>query len=181
MDKSATHKTMTLVAVAAACIATSGCGGFRQAMGVEKVAPDEFRVVTRAPLVMPPDYALRPPRPGDPRPQELRPDGQARAAVFGQDVGGQASGGERALVARAGADAVDPAIRAQVDLEGAALVRKPEGFSDSVITYQGSAQATPGQSEQDRLAAAETVRRATGGATVTIERREGDKSKLPGL
>jgi Protein of unknown function (DUF3035) len=177
----AMNKTMTLVAMAAACAAVSGCGGFRQAIGVEKVAPDEFRVVTRAPLVMPPDYALRPPRPGDPRPQELRPDGQARAAVFGQDVGAQATPGERALVNRAGADAVDPAIRAQVDLEGAALVRKPEGFSDSVINYQGTARPPAGQSEADRLAAEEAVRRATGGAQVTIERREGEKPKLPGL
>jgi hypothetical protein len=175
------QKTATLVAMAAACAALSGCGGFKQAMGVEKVAPDEFRVVTRAPLVMPPDYALRPPRPGDPRPQELRPDGQARAAVFGQDVGAQATAGERALVARAGADAVDPAIRAQVDLEGAALVRKPEGFADSVINYQGAGQPAAGQTEEERLAAAETARRATGGAAVTIERREGDRTKLPGL
>ena len=176
------HKTLTLAAVAVACVAVSGCGGFRQAMGVEKVAPDEFRVVTRAPLVLPPDYALRPPRPGDPRPQELRPDGQARAAVFGQDVGGQATPGERALVNRAGADAVDPAIRAQVDLEGAALVRKPEDFANSVIASQGSTRpSTAAQTEEERLANAETVRRATGGATVTIERREGEKSKLPGL
>lgn len=174
------NKTMTLVAMAAACAAVSGCGGFKQAMGVEKVAPDEFRVVTRAPLVMPPDYALRPPRPGDPRPQELRPDGQARAAVFGQDVGAQATSGERALVARAGADAVDPAIRAQVDLEGAALVRKPEALSDSVINYRGAAAGAPGQTEAERLAAEEAARRATGGAPVTIQRREGE-SKLPGL
>lgn len=176
------QKTITLAALAVACATVSGCGGFSQAIGVEKVAPDEFRVVTRAPLVMPPDYALRPPRPGDPRPQELRPDGQARAAVFGQDVGQQATTGERALVNRAGADAVDPAIRAQVDLEGAALVRKPEAFADQVLGYQGSAAPSPAAlTEEQRLANAETVRRATGGATVTIERREGERSKLPGL
>lgn len=176
------QKTMTLAAVAVACAAVSSCGSMQKAIGVEKVAPDEFRVVTRAPLVMPPDYALRPPRPGDPRPQELRPDGQARAAVFGQDVGARSTAGERALVNSAGAGAVDPAIRAQVDLEGAALVRKPEAFSDQVIGYQGSAAPAPaGQTEEQRLANAETVRRATGGAAVTIERREGERSKLPGL
>jgi len=31
---------------------------------------DEFAVVTKAPLIMPPDYNLRPPRPGAARPQE---------------------------------------------------------------------------------------------------------------
>ena len=181
------QKSLTLVALVAACAATSGCGGFRQAIGVEKVAPDEFRVVTRAPLVLPPDYALRPPRPGDPRPQELRPDSAARAAVFGQDTGQNATAGERALVSNAGADAVDPSIRAQVDLEGAALVRKPEGFADSVINYQGSAVtaqpagAPDSEAEKRRLAALESVRRATGGATVVIQRGDNDRLKLPGL
>ena len=170
-----------LILAGSAAIGLSACNTIRNSIGVSKVTPDEFRVVSIAPLTVPPDYALRPPRPGDPRPQELRPDGQARAAVFGQDVGAQATAGERALVARAGADAVDPAIRAQVDLEGAALVRKPEGFADSVINYQGAGQPAAGQTEEERLAAAETARRATGGAAVTIESREGDRTKLPGL
>ncbi|MDX2233297.1 MAG: DUF3035 domain-containing protein [Hyphomonadaceae bacterium] len=181
------HNPATLVAIVAACAAAAGCGGFRQAIGVEKVAPDEFRVVTRAPLVLPPDYSLRPPRPGDPRPQELRPDGAARAAVFGQDVGQGATAGERAIVERAGAGAVDPAIRAQVDLEGAALVRKPEAFADAVIGFQGSAAAAQpagapdSEAEKARLAELESTRRATGGGPVVIQRGDTDKLKLPGL
>lgn len=180
------HKSATLIALVAACAATAGCGsGFRQAIGVEKVAPDEFRVVTRAPLVLPPDYSLRPPRPGDPRPQELRPDGAARAAVFGQDVGTDASAGERAIINRAGADAVDPAIRAQVDLEGAALVRKPEGFADRVIAHQGAAAAAQPaatkEEEDRRIAEQESVRRTTGGQPVVIQRGDTDRLKLPGL
>ena len=85
----------------------------------------------------------------------------------------------------AGADAVDPNIRAQVDIEGAALVHKPEDFANSVIGFQGSAAAaTPAgppdsEAEKKRLADLESVRRATGGATVVIQ--HGDKSKLPGL
>jgi hypothetical protein len=179
------QKPVTLVALVAACAAVSGCGGFRQAIGVEKVAPDEFRVVTRAPLTLPPDYALRPPRPGDPRPQELRPDGAARAAVFGQDVGAGASAGEQAIIARAGASAVDPSIRAQVDLEGAALVRKPESFANTIIGFQGAAQAAQPLSdpaaEEQRLAQQESVRRTTGGGAVVIQRGDTDRLKLPGL
>ena len=181
------QKSLTLIALVAACAATSGCGGFRQAIGVEKVTPDEFRVVTHAPLVIPPDYALRPPRPGDPRPQELRPDNAARAAVFGQDVGQAASQGERGLVANAGADAADPGIRAQVDLEGAALVHKPEGFADAVIGFQGSAAAAQpvgapdSEAEKRRLEALESVRRTTGGGTVVIQHGDNNRIKLPGL
>lgn len=179
------HKPLSLIAVVAACAAASGCGGMRQAIGVEKVAPDEFRVVTRAPLVLPPDYALRPPRPGDPRPQELRPDGQARAVIFGADAGAQASTGEKALVSAAGAEAVDPAIRAQVDLEGAALVRKQESFADKVLFFRGDGAEKPAvlnpDAEKERLADEESVRRATGGGNVVIQRAEPEKFKLPGL
>jgi hypothetical protein len=162
------------VAALLAAAAASGCAGVRQAVGVEKVAPDEFRVVTSAPLTMPPDFQLRPPRPGDPRPQELRPDDQARAAVFGQDIGQAASPGERNLVAAAGAEAVDPAIRAQVDLEAGGVVRKSEPFADRVL------EGGEAKTEEERLKEEETVRRATGGEGVIIQKRE-TKSKLPGL
>jgi hypothetical protein len=66
-----------LAAVAATTLA--GCQSASKALGMSKVVPDEFRVVTKAPLVVPPDYALRPPAPGEPRPQELQPESAARA------------------------------------------------------------------------------------------------------
>lgn len=171
------HKSMSLVAVIAACAAASGCSQFSQAVGAEKVAPDEFRVVTRAPLSTPPDYGLRPPRPGEVRPAELRVDGQARAAVFGQDRGAAASPAEKLLVARAGAEAVDPNIRAQVDFEGANIVRKAEGFADRVLQSGANDPAT----EQQKLSEAEAARRATGGGAVTIRQPEPERFKLPGL
>ena len=48
----------------------SACEHAREAIGIGKQSPDEFAVVTRAPLSMPPDFGLRPPRPGAERPQE---------------------------------------------------------------------------------------------------------------
>ena len=70
--------------LAVAAVGTAGCSAAGKALGVNKVTPDEFRVVARAPLVVPPDYSLRPPAPGEPRPQELQPESQARAAMLGQ-------------------------------------------------------------------------------------------------
>ncbi|MFZ4601927.1 MAG: DUF3035 domain-containing protein [Caulobacterales bacterium] len=177
---------VTIAAIAAAAVSVTGCAGVRQAIGADKVAPDEFKVVTKAPLVMPPDYQLRPPRPGAPRPQELDPDGQARAAVFGQDVGRAATDGEKALIAKAGADAVDPAVRAQIDLEAGGIVRKPESFANRVLSFGSDAKpeaATPlnPETESLRLAEQETIRKATGGGAVVIQRKDTTKSKLPGL
>jgi hypothetical protein len=166
-------KPLTIVALVAAAAASSGCSSLRQAVGAEKVAPDEFRVVTRAPLQRPPDYALRPPRPGEARPQELGPSEEARMALFGQDLGQDASAGERRLVASAGAETAPSDIRETVDFEGANIVYRDRAFADRVEEFQG-ADATEATTQEQ-----EAVRRVTGGAPVTIERGSG-RVKLPG-
>lgn len=159
--------------------ALAGCGG--NSAG-NTGAPDEFRVLTKPPLVLPPDYGLRPPRTGEGRAGAVDTASQAQAALFGRDVGVNASEGERLLVSKAGADAVDPGIRAQVDLEAADLVRKPDSFSDRVLAFQpdGSDPLAPAD-EETRLNEEEAARRATGGDAVLIERKSRQKTKLPGL
>ena len=44
---------------------------------------DAFAVSKRAPLTIPPDFSLLPPRPGAPRPQEADSGQQALSAMFG--------------------------------------------------------------------------------------------------
>ena len=51
------------------------------ANGGKKVSPDEFKIVSHSPLTMPPNAELRPPRPGEPRPQETTPSDQAKEAL----------------------------------------------------------------------------------------------------
>ena len=53
-----------VVAIAAVGLTLTGCTAFRTAIGATKNPPDEFTVVTKAPLVIPPDFNLRPPQPG---------------------------------------------------------------------------------------------------------------------
>jgi hypothetical protein len=62
-----------------------GCaqGTVQDALGMSKRAPDEFAVVRRAPLIVPPDYDLRPPDPGAPRPNIGTTSDQARVALTG--------------------------------------------------------------------------------------------------
>jgi hypothetical protein len=64
-------------AIALPCLVV-GCDKARETFGLEKMPPDEYQVVTRAPLAMPPDYGLRVPAPGQQRPQDLPPSQQAR-------------------------------------------------------------------------------------------------------
>lgn len=176
-------KPITLLAVLAAASTAGGCAGLTGALGGNKVAPDEFRVVTSAPLTLPPDYNLRPPRPGEPRPQELEPGAEARAALFGEEVGGAASPGERQLVASAGAVAADANIRDTIDYESQGVVRRNEGFVDRLLAFGGSgapaAAPLDPEDEAQRLEEEESIRRATGGGQVVIRRERGG-FKLPG-
>ncbi len=67
-----------------ASLALAGCGeDTKKMLGLGKNPPDEFQVVGRAPLSIPPDFQLRPPAPGAARPQEATPATAARSAVLG--------------------------------------------------------------------------------------------------
>jgi DUF3035 family protein len=69
----------------ALCLAGSlpiaGCGDFKKTIGLEPTLPDEFAVESRAPLTIPPDFDLRPPSPGAPRPQEKAANQQAKQVI----------------------------------------------------------------------------------------------------
>src|SRR5882672_528465 len=67
--------------VALSALALGGCSAFENIGGAKKVSPDEFKIVSHSPLTMPPNAELRPPRPGEPRPQEVTPADQAKEAL----------------------------------------------------------------------------------------------------
>ena len=152
---------ISALALAAACASSSNDGR----AGV----PDEFKVVKKAPLTVPPEYSLRPPERGTVRPLEVTPERVDQVFAFGTDIGTDASEVERRMIALAGAVAVSPVIREIIDYDEAGLLRKPSSVSDAVTGYSGS--------EEERAAAAED--NATGGE-VTIERGSGRRLKLPG-
>jgi Protein of unknown function (DUF3035) len=177
------QKPLTLVALIAATAASAGVTGCSSLNG-DRVAPDEFRVVTNAPLTLPPDYALRPPRPGEARPQTGTSADEARQALFGQDLGQRATTGERQLVANAGAETAPADIRETVDFEGATIVHRSEDAANRVIEYQGSSAPAPegltAEQQAARTADEEAARRVTGGATVVIAPTAEGRVKLPG-
>src|ERR1700719_5090518 len=72
--------------VCAIAVSVAGCDTIRQAAGQDKQSPDEFAVVTKAPLVIPPDYNLRPPTAGAAPTNQLAPTQAAQAALFSADA-----------------------------------------------------------------------------------------------
>jgi hypothetical protein len=175
------------VALVAAGASMSGCTAVQRSLA--PVTPDEFRVVARAPLVVPPDYALRPPAPGEPRPQELQPEGAARAAILGANAARQVSPGERLLMTKAGADKADPLVKFVVDDEFGDLAYKDKSFADMVMFWRPNQPATPSTGANtatpiDPAAEAAKVANLTGGQPVVIVRAPEParrRFKLPGL
>ncbi len=184
---------LTRVAVAALLLGAAGLAGCHSAsaaFGLAKVTPDEFRVVTKAPLTLPPDYSLRPPAPGQPRPQELQPESAARQALEGARESDVRSDGEKLFVAKAGAEHADPLVRYVVDDEFGSLAHKDKSFSDYVMFWRHGDAATAPPTELgdpnvsqpiDPAVEEKRVAQLTGGRTVVIERKNVKGSKLPGL
>jgi hypothetical protein len=118
----------------------SGCGdsSLSRTFGLTRDAPDEFTVVTRAPLSMPPDYTLRPPQPGAARPQDQTDRSQAESALVpAAALGGAPVGvtpGQAALVRDAGGT-TPPDIRQRVDQENR-IASSNDGFIDKVLYWR---------------------------------------------
>ena len=147
-----------LVAVAAALVlGTQGCSSVSKAIGAGKQSPDEFAVVTKAPLVIPPDFSLRPPRPGARRPQERNASQEAATAVFGGSGTAPTTqtDGERLLLVSAGAEGVDNSIRDLVDSEFMTIQRTNAGFANKILFWKGEtvdpATLVDAEAEAERL------------------------------
>ena len=90
-------RQLPLLAVASlSLILLSSCGDFRRAIGMDRVGPDEFAVESRAPLTIPPEFDLRPPQPGAPRPQDVTAAERARKVI---DTAGPGEPGKQATSA----------------------------------------------------------------------------------
>jgi hypothetical protein len=138
-----------------------GQGTVQSALGMGKRAPDEFSVVSRAPLILPPDYGLRPPGAGESRPGVDTPAEQARASLTGGesasmtardlqqpartdsamvsaafDEGARAgSSGEHALVAEATTAPVDPQIRRRIAEENMQLAEVEQALFTRLVKW----------------------------------------------
>ncbi|WP_142847899.1 DUF3035 domain-containing protein [Telmatospirillum sp. J64-1] len=171
-------------------LTATGCSETRSALGWDKQVPDEFAVVSRAPLALPPDYSLRPPAPGAVRPQEGTARDMARQSLLGRSLGPTTqidragrSAGEIVLLRQAGADRADPEIRSLVNRESAALAAASESFTDRLLFWRDPAPAgvvVDAAAEARRLRENQALGRAVNeGDTPIIQRRQ--RGLLEGL
>lgn len=172
------------LALACAALLASGCSSLRSIAGLDKDAPDEFQVVQRAPLSMPPDFGLRAPDPGAPRPQETTTTDRARQIVIDRQVApGESkvrpiegrSVGEAALLKQAGATGSNTDIRRQVDRETSTLASADKHWVDTLLfwkTAQPAGSVVDPEKEAARLRENAALNRpTTAGETPTIKKK----------
>lgn len=129
------------LAVTVCGFALAGCSSLRDLAGLQKKSPDEFAVSTKAPLVIPPDFNLRPPMPGAPPTNTLDPSSNAQQALFNNSdpqtvaagMRGNYSPAEKLLLANAGSQNSDPAVRARLNAEQRALQNADRSFTDRIL------------------------------------------------
>jgi hypothetical protein len=153
-----------LAALASLGLALSGCSSIRDAAGINKAPPDEFAVVTKAPLVIPPDFNLRPPKPGAAPTNQSSPTDSAQTALFGDDPATVAaslpttySNEERYVLASTGAAGADHGIRQQIAADSKSMETATGSFTDTLL-FRSAPDPNAGHqldadAEHDRLAA----------------------------
>ncbi|MEM7443401.1 MAG: DUF3035 domain-containing protein [Pseudomonadota bacterium] len=176
---------------------TGACSsdGFNETFGFGRNTPDEFAVVPRAPLTVPPGIALPQPTAGIQTFGIGSASERGETVVFGdrevvafsdgeveeidevtviQEQVVSISPGESALLSQAGAGNVQPGIRVVVEEETRDLVVADDRFIDSIIFWQ--TQPEPGtvidpEAEARRLAANQALGQPLNEGEVPIIRR----------
>ena len=114
----------------------AGCGS---SSGVfNRARPNEFAVTRAAPLVVPPDFALKPPAPGTARAQEADSSTQALQAMFGGPA--PRSAAETGALNQAGQTRAAPGIRSNVGDPNTSVADKGAVTRDIIAAPEGDGQ-----------------------------------------
>ena len=119
----------------AATVLLAGCGSGGIA---NRDRPDEFAVARAAPLVVPPDFALVPPRPGEPSPATADNRAQALQALFGGPAARSAS--ETRVLGEAQGDRAAEGARSVAGDPGTVVVDKGRTTQTILAAPEGPGQ-----------------------------------------
>ena len=152
----------------AAMLLAGGCQGLKEDLGIGvKRAPDEFRTYSRAPLSVPPDFALRPPA----------------TATGAEPTSAGGSPGLQALLDRTGAATAQADIRAQVNRESTILAEADQSFVQRLMFWSDTpepASVVDARQESRRIQENQALNNSlTAGQTPTIRRKP--KALLEGI
>ncbi|MBV9570269.1 MAG: DUF3035 domain-containing protein [Alphaproteobacteria bacterium] len=144
------RKPVLLAGLAGLALSLTACETVRNVVGGDKSPPDEFAVVSKAPLIIPPDYNLKPPKPGAPPLNQVSPTESAQAALYNSDpktaasaITGSYSEGEKMLLAQSGAATASDSIRQQITADNRGLDSADESFTDRLLFSSNNTSEAP--------------------------------------
>lgn len=157
----------------------TACDGneVRESLGLNRTAPDEFVVYSRPPLSVPPEFELKPPRPGEENLGASSTEAQARELLLGTkkqpasldevaetpDVdtavtpvltSDAPSGAQSSFLSKAGVDAANPDIREKLAkdvVEAPKKAKKAESLYESIVGAETAEPVVDAQKEAERL------------------------------
>lgn len=157
----------------------AACSGndVRDTLGLDRTAPDEFVVYARPPLSVPPEFDLKPPRPGEENPHAVSTEAQARELLLGSSPESDArdgvegkpavetaitpvwtsdapSGPTARFLDKLGVDAAQPNIRDTLRADGATAPKKAKKAKTLYERVVGADMAEPvvdAKKEAERL------------------------------
>jgi PBP1b-binding outer membrane lipoprotein LpoB len=140
-----------LFAVAATLLLTGCADKVKKTLGMERTTPDEFSVVERAPLTVPPDFNLMPPSDGADMP--VSGEVVAKELVLGSQSNAPKANGssaaENLLLQKAG-DA-DPTIRQKLSKETDAAQPETAAQKLGIVPSDAKGKALDPTEEAQRL------------------------------
>jgi hypothetical protein len=132
-------KFLSLFCVYAASLMLSGC---TVSEIFSKKAPDEFQILTRAPLNMPPDYDIRPPLQGAfgaGQSSEKDSKALAKETLLGKRKNvssGILSKGESMLIEKTGGNRASSDISKTLDFETGQRIEKEKSVVDDIVFWE---------------------------------------------
>lgn len=162
MNKVSYNMVMAFAVIALSTASLSGCSNPKKALGLNRSVPDEFTVVSKAPLVLPPEYNLTPANESSITAVAETPSQKAESIVFSLDRKAQVKPVDvkdkstNKLLAMAGATQDNSGIRATIDKETLGLIEDNKGLGDMLLfwndtVYDPTADTVNAKQEKQRL------------------------------
>ena len=117
----------------------SGCSNVRDALGQNKKSPDEFSILARAPLSVPPNFSLRVPNKGMERPQEPSSRNMGRDIIFkksNSERGKDSKSNSSSIRGLLGTNKANPKIREIINAETKSMVFEDKLVLDKLLSWK---------------------------------------------
>lgn len=183
-------------------VSLTACTGqeVQETFGMNRSAPDEFVVYSRPPLSVPPEFDLKPPRPGEESPNVVTTEDQAREVLLGTKrkpatldeaaakvdanvatavepvlSNDAPTGAQSSFLSKAGADKADTNIRSELAKDVVAAPKKKkkaESLYESIVGDDTSEPVVDAKGEAERIRAnRDAGKPITEGDTPTVDEK----------